>query len=1601
MARFWPDPSRERALEAAADEYQRRMEALDRIVTAQRAQQVALMAQTYPTMSSQLAQGVTAAGAEGVNSTLAALVTREARVVEGEKKSGGVWGWLTRNIGGGLATARDAVFNTAKAGLRGFFLGAEGAWEELLARPFRTGVAALTQGRTDFANLYNEAGNSALTLAIQDLMAGREVNVGSGFLPGSDNPTETDRYEELIEQGMSEEEARLQVEEEIGRPVTEISRQQAETLRFRGQPISPGRVLAGVFVEPGTKPYHLLSGLVDAAARLALDPTARTLRGLSFARKGAKMFGAVETVPGEAGTAGLAARNFAAGLIPGVRKTVRAQSVDAWLAGKDGRRVCEVVANTTGDDAFSLIKDLLQRGNPTSVNRHLIADLVKETDPQKVSAILRPHLGRTVLEKPVNTTLWGQLGLPSLSRGVGGAVAGDWGQLGGFGVAVKHRVAGTILGRVFEKMPGRHIRLEDMDDGLNDLDDFMVSAGFGAARRSGYLADWANLKTGDYTGAYKVMKDVMHEVEDDLVKPVRDAAGMIVKNAAGEEVYKGIPRILARRVTRMFDDTQTMRQYFTTHIGTPGWFPGVETVDMGGQHVVMPTAQLISEYLGRAIPLPDMNNLRRAFSKIDKMHRYTIGARRGIYRAATKKEGGFEGAISQALGKEGELEAVERGALEMTMDFYMQKVWKPLVLLRLAWPVRVIGEEQLRLAGAGLDSLFSHPLSYISWMTGRGKTGVTKAVQKATGHTVPDEYMELSMSRQSREAMSNRTGGFLDETGHVRMGKAAGARKGYAMYSRGGPRKPYLNAWSARLSELADDPIASAVADDFARTSRRFWDGDLIHVRRQLMKGSARKTKDLGTRAGSDLYLHSLQATIAEATGGSYKVINRRTGQIFRPGIDRTLDAEYVIQAGNPALSRSIGTGMLGSTKVAGIANNSEAKALRAVLGRQHMYKGGAPDQIAGPSWLDSEATNIYDRATDTLFTALMSKPTNFLSRSPAFDQFYWARMEQLAQRMTPQALAKVQKAARAARMGRVFTPERGGVIARLDKMTGVPKGDGIISTMRDADELAKAYALHSTKKLLYDLSTRHRATQIMHNIFPFGEAWVEIFTSWGRLMYRNPQIVQRAGQIVEGARGSGIFYTDPVSNQEVFAYPGGDLIADWMWGKDAPANMRLQGTVQGLNLAAGSVIPGFGPMVQIPAGWFLPDTPSNDGIRRVLLPYGNVTAGSPGGIIDAALPAWMRKVLQAIESPGAKTEMGRLQGNTTIEVLRALLLTGRYNLDTPESAMAAVKAASKKSTILTFVRGMAQFMLPTGPTVAFGVDIPEGMDPEDKDGHLWWFQTISKDYYDRVQNEFEGDEAAAMKWFIGTYGFNPYDVVTPKSQQVYKRHVTQVGDAWARGNQDLFEQFAYPSTAFYAQPDDPKDEFDYQAYVRQLNEGSRVGFTPEQWVVARNQTIGRVQYQRAKDRLGGRTDIYAQQYLSQMRTWLTTQYPGYGLPNVGTAVKPDQKMLMEELQRWDKEPRLANSDTGRALARYLRLMRLAEVSSVRAGYSREGYKTAKGMRNVRALLRLQGERLITQTPDFAGLWMYVLEPQLQDDTIMSADETADTLMTRLTGGDL
>ena len=658
-----------------------------------------------------------------------------------------------------------------------------------------------------------------------------------------------------------------------------------------------------------------------------------------------------------------------------------------------------------------------------------------------------------------------------------------------------------------------------------------------------------------------------------------------------------------------------------------------------------------------------------------------------------------------------------------------------------------------------------------------------------------------------------------------------------------------------------------------------------------------------------------------------------------------------------------------------------------------------------------------WDEGVNVMMQLLMSKPTDYLSRSPAFRQFYWQRAGEMASYLDEADRGRLLTAAEKANVleGKDLASKAGGMMRRLRRSTGRENvvdeamryindlagspaviEEGAINTLEQLDEVAKAYAMEEVKQLLYDQSKRHNFTDSMRLIMPFGEAWFEVVSTWAKLMKENPRNIRRIQQGVQGARGAnpfrdvgpdgeqgrGFFFNDPNSGEEIFAYPGMGLIPDWMpWigGAGEVENLELTGRVSGLNLM-GQIMPGIGPVLQVPLsqiGYFDDVENPNRALRDIIMPFGKseFDVTDPATWLSPVLPRWVNKGLQAWGQGSEGNQ--RLYANTVIDVYKTLLMQG-WSDDSPEDMSATLKEARRLAGDIARVRALASFAAPAGTTMLWEVTY----DPQDKEGDVWAYSNLATAYR-QVLDEYQGDEVQAFKQFQDLFGLDPMLFTVAKTQKVLPRAVTLEARAWEQNNKDLFAPEAYPLTAFYAKPDPPEGEFDYETYLLQLENDTRQPLTPEQWALKRNQFVGRISYANFQRQADRRFDDQAQKtlWLRNAHSSLQVLFPGYGQPIVGLPARPGLDAQIDELYSWSGDERLDKSESGIALALYLRYRdQVINLTQTRLGYTSDtGFRTGKLSTMYRRQLRGQGMSLVEQYPEFLSLWQQILSRELEE----------------------
>jgi hypothetical protein len=658
--------------------------------------------------------------------------------------------------------------------------------------------------------------------------------------------------------------------------------------------------------------------------------------------------------------------------------------------------------------------------------------------------------------------------------------------------------------------------------------------------------------------------------------------------------------------------------------------------------------------------------------------------------------------------------------------------------------------------------------------------------------------------------------------------------------------------------------------------------------------------------------------------------------------IDSLLERVQVKTGGDANLIDAIAHGKLGDADM--LSGGRISDEMRAYL---EANVDIAPGTVKGQLTHGERGVEHYwDQATQFMFSKLMGERTNNLSRSPSFRQFYYQRLEELAPFMDEAAHADAIKGMRAAGLGDV-----------ADRVAGITaRGD---LTLERADFVAKGFGLDSTRDLLYDMTERGQFFDAARLIFPFGEAWKELVTRWAKLGVENPAAPRRAQQIVTGARqddsdllfgnkpGQGFFYENEYG-EEVFGYPFADLISEKLWGVPVP----LTGRVAGLSLMT-EVLPGVGPVGQVPAGAFMPDAPEWDWARDVLFPF-----GEPDTLVP--LPAWLKKAGQAT---GILRDEKAWNG-TVMDVARYLGSTGDYDTSDVDGVQKLLEDAREKAPWLHALRAGAQFFAPTAPS-------PEWV-AKDKNGDILVAQKLIEEFHELQEEDYQ----TAVERMLDRYGENIGLLLQGKTAEVTPAApVSKEGADWERANKGVVSRHSNVYGFFAPQGGD----LDLTVYNRRKDAGDRQELTPEQYVRLANDRLASAIYQTQKRKVGSSPNKAQQKWLRELRADLVDDYPGFG-DRSGIAEKASVETLIANLSDAVADKRLAKNPVTEPIATYLQAREKAMAAAEQAGLAPSSFAKAKQMAPVRAWLRDIAADLNDEEPAFQQVWDRVFDRELLED---------------------
>lgn len=977
------------------------------------------------------------------------------------------------------------------------------------------------------------------------------------------------------------------------------------------------------------------------------------------------------------------------------------------------------------------------------------------------------------------------------------------------------------------------------------------------------------------------------------------------------------------------EDLEAFRQYGVDSWGDAVNVPYaqrklVQNFDGETIETILPTPQMTSELNSLALHLPDPQDIRRAATKNSLL--------RSVY--TSKGWDGLEGATRKLTGD----------------------IFKPMALLRPAYILRIGAEEQARLTAAGYDSVFNHPFRWLqanvrSRDAVKDLTGDSlEEVARATDVITKDAHGVLADRTQSQARVFGITSVKVDDAGNLandsyrgwkgELGQISAAPEGRKMAEVRGNLAEF-KTW-AQTEGIESITKLSRINDDAGSLLEFGDDFD------QWATGLARRVQDKTAGFDEDIITRVVDRNIPWANGAGKQAANADAAfHSFLSGKAR--------QGINPA-----------KVKIENVATPARRKAM--------------------------------DTAVDWLFDHITGKPTSYLARYPAFRQSMVKRGVELMDALDSDATRMKVLDAFESNMG--LTDDEFRQIVQATQNAAGAKG--VITSVDDFNEVLVSKAAQDAKDLLFDVTKRGAAQDAMVAITPFLDAWKEVTVTWGRLVKENPAFFIRAQAGYKELRDQGTFYQNEFG-QEVFRYPGGGFLSTFvdemnqrgggiqnipmaavetagrvMTGDTPDYSVAAEGSVQGLNMLATGVGPGFGPVVQWAATTL--DGPDTRALREFIAPFGTGANDDPedllnfGGVVGSLMPAWLRKTVNGI----SEGEMDERQYNSMFgDSMRALIASGEYDPADSERLMADAKRYTDYQLLF---RGFAQATGPTGPTLAGQVelDAPDtkhpDWDPEnDPSGRMFFLGVMREDYFE-LYDTYGSFDVAAEK-FYEMYGIEPFYVTQAKSTTNGKElPVTREGDDWMTANRDAVEKF--PLVAGFFAPTEEGSKFDFSAFADQVARGDRKSLSPEDQIALANKARARAMYETVK----AQTEVLPPKLRDQARATAQGQlenlHPGWRMDVI---VQPSKDDKIAQLQRAAFDDDLEGSRVTQPLREYLTLRtQMLERVRLKSGSPTATLDREDALLERRSLLTA-GVRLGQAHPAFRGVWSGLLKAELED----------------------
>jgi hypothetical protein len=675
------------------------------------------------------------------------------------------------------------------------------------------------------------------------------------------------------------------------------------------------------------------------------------------------------------------------------------------------------------------------------------------------------------------------------------------------------------------------------------------------------------------------------------------------------------------------------------------------------------------------------------------------------------------------------------------------------------------------------------------------------------------------------------------------------------------------------------------------------------------------------------------------------------------------------------------------------------------------MYDTGRfhAEDVLGIKALDTPAMR---HIADFFFGNLYGRTSDYLSRSPSFRNIYWKKITHLIASLDPNDAATVVR--RAEQAGLTQT-----MMKNIRERARLAYRDGDTATIDEIDAMARSAALTDVRDLLFDATKKGAFFDQMRLVFPFGDAWKEVYEAWVKIMVlrkgRPAKSLLKGVRAAQNATGLGqdIYGYDPTTG-EYTAMPDGKregflwkdpTSGEWMFSLPLSQEMsklfqpgypgtRMVAPARNLNIA-GNIFPGFGPIVDQVVAYTVPDDPRLDGLREWLFPFGApAEADTPAGrALDMrrVLPGWLRR----LPAVAADTELGGFVYNylnnvdndpsflaTQAHVFKQYLSTLDHVPGHSELADITKQARTIALRIYS-QRGLGQFFGPASPQPQYTINTA---DDENVIATLL-SNELNKAETAAIINGEDRDQAVID--FLDTYGPEVWAYMASNSKSLVPgMEATDEWWDWYRLNEDIVEQ--YPNVGGFFGPAQGREApFSLDAYQGQMDRGMRHINQPEAVYDDAARSLAWIAYSRVRDRMPPESERTPEDQIAlgavkrELEQYFGVQLNGAEQQNLRrTQINELNQIVVDALNGNETALKMLATPQGQALAAYMDMRTTVRDAAINelGLRSQTSWAQAKSASRLRDTMRALARDLSAVSPEFRKLYDTVLEGEMTDD---------------------